>query len=58
MKKERLTIEDRILIEELLRQNYKIKNIARTIDICSSTISRKMINMKYVIKQINSLLFR
>ena len=25
MKKERLTIEDRILIEELLRQNYKLK---------------------------------
>jgi len=27
MKKERLTIEDKILIEELLRQNYKLKDI-------------------------------
>ncbi len=37
MKKERLTIEDRILIEELLRQNYKLKDIARTIEVQSST---------------------
>lgn len=42
MKKERLTIEDRILIEELLRQNYKLKDIARAIDVHSSTISREI----------------
>ena len=42
MKKERLTIEDRILIEELLRQNYKLKDIARVIEVYSSTISREV----------------
>ena len=29
----KLTIEDRILIEELLRQNYKLKDIARAIEV-------------------------
>ena len=42
MKKERLTIEDRILIEELIRMNYKLKDIARAIDVHSSTISREI----------------
>ena len=42
MKKERLTIEDRILIEELLRQNYKLKDIARVIEVYPSTISREV----------------
>ena len=42
MKKERLTIEDRILIEELLRQNYKLKDIARVVDVYPSTISREV----------------
>ena len=42
MKKERLTIEDRILIEELLRQNYKLKDIARVIQVYPSTISREV----------------
>lgn len=42
MKKQRLTIEDRILIEELLRQNYKLKDIARAIEVHSSTISREI----------------
>lgn len=42
MKKERLLIEDRILIEELLRQNYKLKDIARIIGVYSSTISREI----------------
>ena len=40
MKKARLTIEDRILIEQLLKQNYKLKDIARAIEVESSTISR------------------
>ena len=44
MKKSRLTIEDRILIAELLRQNYKLKDIARAIDVESSTISREIKN--------------
>lgn len=42
MKKQRLTIEDRILIEELLRQNYKLKDIARAIGVYPSTISREI----------------
>ena len=42
MKKERLTIEDRILIEELLRQNYKLKDISRVIEVYPSTISREI----------------
>ena len=46
MKKSRLTIEDRILIEELLRQNYKLKDIARAIDVESSTISREIKNRR------------
>jgi Transposase and inactivated derivatives, IS30 family len=46
MKKERLTIEDRILIEELLRQNYKLKNIAKAIGVNSSTISREVRNRR------------
>lgn len=41
MKKERLTIENRILIEELLRQNYKLKDIARAINVSPTTISRE-----------------
>lgn len=42
MKKERLTIEDRMLIENLLKENYKLKNIARVIEVQSSTISREI----------------
>ena len=42
MKKDRLTIEDRILIEELLRQDYKLKDIARAIGVYPSTISREI----------------
>ena len=42
MKKTRLTIEDRILIEELLRENYKLKDIARVVEVYPSTISREI----------------
>ena len=42
MKKRRLNIEDRILIEELLRLNYKLKDIARAVRCESSTISREI----------------
>lgn len=42
MKKERLTIEDRLLIEQLLKLNYKLKDIARVVDAHSSTISREI----------------
>lgn len=42
MKKERLTIEDRILIEQLLRLNYKLKDIASIIEAHPSTISREI----------------
>lgn len=46
MKKERLTIENRLLIEELLKQNYKLKDIARAIGTESSTISREIKNRR------------
>ena len=49
MKKNRLTIEDRILIEELLRQNYKLKDIARAIEVEPSTISREIKNRRWPI---------
>ena len=46
MKKERLTIEDRLLIEELLRLNYMQKDIAKVIGCNSSTISRELKNRR------------
>lgn len=46
MKKERLTIEDRMLIEKLLYENYKLKDIARVIEVHSSTISREIKNRR------------
>ena len=42
MKKRRLTVEDRMLIEELLRHNYKLKDIAKAIEVEPSTISREI----------------
>ena len=42
MKKERLTIENRMLIEQLLRINYKLKDIALAVDSNSSTVSREI----------------
>lgn len=42
MKKKRLTIENRMLIEQLLRLNYKQNSIARIIDVSPSTISREI----------------
>ncbi len=42
MKKTRLTIENRMLIEQLLRLNYKQNSIARIIDVSPSTISREI----------------
>ena len=40
--KKRLNIENRILIEELLKLNYKLKDIARIIEVEPSTISREI----------------
>lgn len=40
--KKRLTIEDRILIENLLKLNYKLKDISNVIECESSTISREI----------------
>lgn len=40
--KKRLTIEDRLLIEQLLKLNYKLKDIAKIIECESSTISREI----------------
>lgn len=42
MKKERITYEDRLLIDQLLRLNYKLKDIAKAIDKEPSTISREI----------------
>ena len=46
MKKERLTIEDRILIEKLLKLDYKLKDIAKAIDVYPSTVSREIKNRR------------
>lgn len=40
--KKRLTIEDRILIENLIKMNYKLKDISNVIECESSTISREI----------------
>ena len=53
MKKVRLTIEDRILIEELLRQNYNLKDIARVIGVYPSTISREIKSRRKGNKEFN-----
>ena len=42
MKKERLTIENRLLIEQLLKLNYKLKDIAKVLKKEPSTISREI----------------
>lgn len=46
MKKERLTYEDRLLIDQLLRLNYKLRNIAEAVDKNKSTISREIKNRR------------
>ena len=38
--KRRLTIEDRIIIDQLLKLNYKLKDISNILECESSTISR------------------
>ncbi len=42
MNKNRLTIENRMLIEQLLRLDYKLKDVASAIDSNPSTISREI----------------
>lgn len=44
--KKRLTIENRMLIEQLLRVNYKLKDIACAVDSNSSTISREILKRR------------
>lgn len=46
MKKKRLAIEHRMLIEELLRNNYEQKEIAEAIGVSPSTISREIKNRR------------
>lgn len=46
MKKRRITFEDRLLIEELLKLNYSQKDIARAVDTSASTISREIKNRR------------
>lgn len=45
--KKRITIEDRILIENLLKLNYKLKDISNIIECESSTISREIKKKNY-----------
>ena len=42
MIKKRLTIEDRIIIEEFLRLNYNLKDIAKSLECEPSTVSREI----------------
>ena len=46
MKKERLTIENRLMIEQLLKLNYKLKDIANVLNCESSTVSREIKNRR------------
>ena len=46
MKSERLTYEDRLLIDELLRLNYKLKDISRAVNKEASTVSREIKNRR------------
>ena len=44
--KRRLSVENRMLIEQLLRLNYKLKDIAYYVDSTSSTVSREIKNRR------------
>ena len=46
MKKARLTFEKRLLLEALLKQNYKLKDIASALNVESSTVSREIKNRR------------
>ncbi len=46
MNKKRITFEDRILIDQLLRQGYKLKDISRAIEKFPSTVSREIKNRR------------
>ena len=46
MKKQHITFEERILIDQLLRQDYKLKDISRAINKFPSTISREIKNRR------------
>ena len=46
MNKKRITFEERILINQLLRQGYKLKDISRAIDKFPSTVSREIENRR------------
>ena len=48
--KRRLTIEDRILIDQLLKLNYKLKDISNILECESSTISREIKKEKLRVK--------
>ena len=47
MKKERLTIEDRMLIEQLIKLNYKQVDIAKVIDVESSKIEDVFLHLNF-----------
>ena len=46
MNKKRLTVENRLLIDQLLRLNYNLKSISNIIGVESSTISREIKNRR------------
>ena len=46
--KRRLSVENRMLIEQLLRLNYKLKDIAYYVDSTSSTVSREIQNRRII----------
>lgn len=58
--KRRLTIEDGILIDQLLKLNYKLKDISNILECESSTISREIkkirIKVKVYIKNVKKYL--
>lgn len=49
--KRRLSVENRMLIKQLLRLNYKLKDIAFYVDSTSSTVSREIKNRRITILQ-------
>lgn len=49
--KRRLSVENRMLIEQLLRLNCKLKDIAFYVDSTSSTVSREIKNRRITILQ-------
>lgn len=50
MKKERLTIENRMLIEQLLKLNYDLKSMLRQLTLLPLLFLEKLKKEEYVVK--------